>query len=271
MKIYNGDIHDKFNLDSESFLQVNSCGIQLSHENAIISFRKKGRVDYHILYVSEGNCEAEYENSKISIQRGGFVLYPPHMPQRYKLYENTKTIWLHFNGYNVGTILDEARLSCGVHNSGFSALVEKMLIQLISEHNRSLYVSNEKGLLLSVLYNLGKLVNNVHSTDSKINDCISFIVTNYSSQVNVEELAAYCNLSRSRFMHLFREIAGMPPHTYQQMLRINSSKTMLLSTNLSIANISRLVGYDDPLYFSRLFKNITGVSPKRFREKGGLG
>ncbi|MBP3360488.1 MAG: helix-turn-helix domain-containing protein [Clostridia bacterium] len=265
-KIYNGDIHDKFNLGSKSFLQVNSCGINFSWENPIITFRKRGRIDYHIVYVSEGCCEAEYDTETIVMKKGGFVLYPPNMPQRYKLNENSKTVWLHFNGYMAEKILDEAKLDCGVHKISFSAPVEKMLIQLISEHNRSLFVSNEKGILLSLLYTLGKLVNNIYSTDSKINDCISFIVTNYSSQISVRELAAYCNLSRGRFMHLFRETAGMPPHSYQQMLRINNSKTMLSSTDLSIAEISRLSGYDDPLYFSRLFKKITGLSPKQFRE-----
>lgn len=265
-KVYNGDIHDKFNLGSESFLQVNSCGICSLSESSMITFRKKGRVDYHIVYVCEGSCEAEYENRTIVMKRGEFVLYPPNMPQRYKMNKNSKTLWLHFNGYMAKKILEEAKLSCGVHNIGFSTHIEKMIIQLISEHNRSLFVSNEKGLLLSLLYTLGKLVNNIYSADSKINDCISFIVTNYSSPISVDELAAYCNLSRGRFMHLFRETAGMPPHSYQQMLRINSSKTMLLSTELSISEISRLSGYDDPLYFSRLFKKITGVSPKQFRK-----
>jgi len=51
------------------------------------------------------------------------------------------------------------------------------------------------------------------------------------------------------------------------MLRIESAKSLLISSHLSVSQISEQVGYPDPLYFSRVFKKSTGMSPKEYREK----
>ena len=267
MKVYNGDIFDSTNAESTSFLQVNSCGIQFPCIGDRLSFRKKGRIDYHIVYIVDGACEVEYEQTRETIKKGGFVLYPPHVAQRYKELNGTKKIWLHFNGFSVAEILHEARLSCGIHHATPAVTIEKTFVQLITEHNRSLTVSNEKGLLLSILFGLGKIVNGVDNTTDKINDCISFIVTHYTSVISIDEMAASCNLSKSRFMCLFKEKAGMPPHSYQKMLRIENSKHLLTATKLDVADISRMSGYQDPLYFSRLFKKQTGLSPLQYRSR----
>lgn len=266
MNIYDGNICDTSNIESNSFLQLNSCGIQYPCKRDLISFRKTGRADYHIIYIIDGVCKVKYDNKSETLKKGGFILYPPNMPQLYKEYMDTKKIWIHFNGFSVDEILRDAHLSCGIHHTEFSAMIEKNLIQLISEYNSKLTVSNEKGLLLYTLFALGKLVNNAADTTDKINDCISFIVTHYTSEISIEDMAASCNLSKSRFLYLFKERVGTSPHAYQQTLRIDNSKHLLATTNLPIADISRISGYQDPLYFSRLFKKNTGVSPLQYRK-----
>jgi len=76
--------------------------------------------------------------------------------QLYTLYRDSKTIWVHFNGYYVENVLSEAKICGGVHLIPHSIMIEKMLFQLLTEHNSKLSVTNEKGLLLSILYNLEK-------------------------------------------------------------------------------------------------------------------
>lgn len=63
----------------------------------------------------------------------------------------------------------------------------------------------------------------------------------------------------------------MPPHAYQQTLRIQNCKVLLTSTQLSVAEISEQAGYNDPLYFSRIFKKRVGVSPKVYRAQNKVG
>ncbi len=141
-----------------------------------------------------------------------------------------------------------------------------MLFQLLTEHNSKLSVTNEKGLLLSILYNLGKTINDDICNKNEIYNCIELITSNYCTNISVEELASYCNLSKSRFLHLFKKITQTSPVAFQQELRIDNAKLLLSSTQLSISDISFRCGYDDPLYFSRLFKKKTGISPKEYRK-----
>ena len=266
MEIYDGNKRDTNNFCSTSFLQINSCGVQVKYENEMHILRKKGRCDYHILFVCEGECQVFYEKKMNIIKMGGFVFYPPNMRQEYILNKKTKTIWLHFNGYEVENILLEAKISFGIHQIPYSSIFEKMFLQLIAEHNNQLNISNEKGLLLTILFDLGKSINRVYTTENKISECIKFITTHYNTNISISELAASCNLSNSRFYHLFKTVTQMSPYKYQQELRINNAKLMLSSTNLSVSEISIQLGYGDPLYFSRLFKRKTGKSPMEFRK-----
>ena len=265
MKIHNGNLLDISNIESNSYLQINSCGIQLQSGQGKLTFRKEGRCDYHIVYIAEGACEIEY-NGEMTLLKHGFVLYPPHVPQRYIEHQNTRKLWIHFNGYHVEDILKECKLSYGVHHLSPSPVCEKLFIQLTAEHNQKSGLSNEKGLLLTFLNTLGKSINNISTTNEKIEEAISFITTHYNTEISIKELADSCDLSQSRFMYLFKEKAGQSPHAYQQMLRINNCMTLLASTQLNITDICMLSGYTDPLYFSRIFKKYVGMSPTEYRK-----
>lgn len=60
MKIHNGSVLDISDRESDSYLQINSCGIQLPSQQEKLTYRRNGRCDYHIVYIAEGTCEVEY-------------------------------------------------------------------------------------------------------------------------------------------------------------------------------------------------------------------
>lgn len=265
MQIYDGAKYDKYNVGSSSYLQINSCGIQTIEKEDLLSLRAKGRVDYLILYLSAGSAQVKYGETTYDLKPGDFVLYPPDMPQWYKIFRNSKTIFLHFNGFCLPEIMVETQITYGVHRNAAKTIPESAFLRLISENNLGLPVSNEKGLLLSLLYTIGKAENARTTRYGVIEECIMYMVENANKKLTVAQLARMCFVSESRFMHLFKKATGKSPHAYLQSLKTENAKMLLTSTTFSISEISGMVGIDDPLYFSRIFKKATGTSPRTYR------
>ncbi len=77
--------------------------------------------------------------------------------------------------------------------------------------------------------------------------------------------AAACGLSESRFYYLFRVWAGVSPVTYRNRLRLLHATSLLRNSSLPVGEVAIRVGFDDPFYFSRLFRRETGMPPHVWR------
>ncbi len=100
-----------------------------------------------------------------------------------------------------------------------------------------------------------------------IKKAVQAIENEWNRNEKMERYAALCNMSISRFYQEFRDYAGMSPTKYRNYIRINIAKSDLLNTNMKIKEIAERVGFDDAFYFSRIFRNITGMSPKEFKKE----
>ncbi len=96
---------------------------------------------------------------------------------------------------------------------------------------------------------------------------LSHLRTHFHHPVVVSELASMAGVSRSHFAALFRQATGCGVVEYVKRLRMARASELLLTTELSVSAISRLVGYQDPLYFSRQFRSVHGLSPSSFRRQ----
>ena len=74
-------------------------------------------------------------------------------------------------------------------------------------------------------------------------------------------------MSVSWFIRNFKEYTELTPTQYLLSLRISNAQTLLESTNYNVTEIADIVGYDNPLYFSRIFKKQSGMSPSEFRRQ----
>jgi AraC-like DNA-binding protein len=93
---------------------------------------------------------------------------------------------------------------------------------------------------------------------------LDFIAANYSKPINVTDIASHVNLSRSRLYRLFMQQVFFPPQQYLTEYRIREAIHLLERRSGSIKEIATAVGIEDPLYFSSLFKQVTGKSPKNY-------
>lgn len=102
--------------------------------------------------------------------------------------------------------------------------------------------------------------------DSRIEEACQYLSRNLAEEVNLDDVARHVCLSPSRLAHLFREQMGVNILRWREDQRIILAKHLLQSTCSPIAKVAGLVGYDDQMYFSRVFRKRVGTSPSIFRK-----
>lgn len=103
--------------------------------------------------------------------------------------------------------------------------------------------------------------------DDRVLAACHLISADLQNSASVSEIAAEVCLSPSRLSHLFRKHLGMGVVQWRECQRLQSAKQLLRVTNVPIKSLSHMVGYDDPLYFSRVFRRQVGMSPYSFRAR----
>lgn len=98
---------------------------------------------------------------------------------------------------------------------------------------------------------------------------IDYIRQNYMMKITLESAASHVFLSPSYLSKIFKEEIGLNFNNYLNKVRIEHAKRLLLNDNVDLINIATLVGYEDQSYFSKVFKRITGVTPKKFKLSKG--
>lgn len=95
----------------------------------------------------------------------------------------------------------------------------------------------------------------------RITNIIQYINENIFEVLDLEHLAGRCNLSLSRFKHLFKEETGIPPSEYIIRKKVEKAQELIEEQTLSIKDIAYDLGFSSPAYFSTVFKQYNGYSP----------
>jgi two-component system response regulator YesN len=96
----------------------------------------------------------------------------------------------------------------------------------------------------------------------------TWIKERYHQELSMEQAADYVNLNPFYFSKLFKKHVGETFIDYLTRLRINKAKDLISREELSLKEVCYEVGYNDPNYFSRVFKKVTGISPSEYRNFG---
>jgi AraC family transcriptional regulator, arabinose operon regulatory protein len=93
----------------------------------------------------------------------------------------------------------------------------------------------------------------------------SFMLGNISQQLDLDTLAATARLSKYHFANKYKSLTGYSPIKHFLNMKMEHACHLLDSSNLSVKAVASALGYDDPLYFSRLFSKTIGLSPRAYR------
>ena len=119
--------------------------------------------------------------------------------------------------------------------------------------------------VLSYIYPQLKTVK-TKSINENLTVAIEYIENNYTDNITVDDLARLSNMSTSRFFPCFKQSTGETPVDYINRFRISKSIIFMYDKNLSIEEISEKVGFKSSIYFRRVFKKITGKTPREYKK-----
>ena len=261
-------------------IKINNCGYYRVHTGPVIeTYHPEGRNDYQLLYIAAGKGHFYFKGSKMAtvVEKGNMVLFRPGEEQVYYYYAEDKTevYWVHFTGWKVEQYLDSYDLPKkeNVFFTGVSPDYPWIYNQMIRELQlrRANYEDVNKLFIHHIFLTINRYIKEgkqtKHETISDIERAVHYFNENYSKPITIEQYAQEHLMSVNWFIHSFKEVMHVPPMQYIVSLRIAAAKGYLESSNKNITEISNIVGYENSLYFSRLFKKYTGMTPSEYKKK----
>lgn len=102
---------------------------------------------------------------------------------------------------------------------------------------------------------------------SRVKAMLGYIHTNYAEAISVSGIAKAASISEREAFRTFRQVLDTTPTLYLTRHRINASLRMLRESDLPITEIATACGFCNPSYFCKVFRGLTGLSPREFRKK----
>lgn len=151
--------------------------------------------------------------------------------------------------------------------------VNDYLLKPISKDDLKSALLKTKALIDNEKMEFQEHMKNMHHQDANPEEIVdmvqNFLRANFNKELSLEKIAKSFNFNPSYLSKIFIKHTGELPSKYLTSIRINEAKYLLTQyKNLSIKEVSDWVGYSDQFYFSRVFKQVTGFTPKEFQNKG---
>lgn len=236
--------------------------------------REEGTPEYILIYCVEGEGYIHVGGEKYVLHEREAFCIPGGQGHRYYADEKNpwSIFWVHFKGDNVGYFpLEEKRIVEINSRHAQSRIITlfDLLFQVL-ERNYTLgnfiYISQVLMLILSEIYFREK-VDEASEQNRHVTAAIRYMYKHLHENLKLQDIADELKLSKSYINAAFKKYTGRAPVDFFINLKMQEACKLLKSTNLYIIDIGQRLGYNDPYYFSRIFKKMMGVSPKEYREQ----
>lgn len=229
--------------------------------------------DHYLLhYVVSGRGSYEIENRTFVLEAGDAFLAWPDTPIYYKADEADpwEYYWVGFSGPSAGLFLAQTAFTrrMPVLHPAAGETLRRALLDIYKARGGGYsnavrmagYLQAMLGLLIESGPKRGEEALSVYARQGA-----EFVQQNYSRAINVEEMARQTGVSRSYLYRAFQEAFGCSPSEYLCRHRVQRACQLLRHSTLPVGAVAASVGFEDPFYFSRVFRREMGVSPSVYR------
>jgi AraC family transcriptional regulator, arabinose operon regulatory protein len=234
--------------------------------------RPCGAPEAIVMVCVDGQGEVSVGSARAGVSRGQIVIVPPGVAHRYRASSAApwSIWWMHVEGSDVPALLRSV-LAVQRGPVFVAGNVTEVLASMRQVHEATGRGSPPSRCLASAAaWRLFALLAVAEEEFSEPRAVVSMIrdsiLNDPSADIHLPRLAARAGISVSRFSALFRELAGTGVVAFARRERMARAKSLLATSKCPVVTVARLVGYSDPLYFSRLFRADVGMSPTAYRK-----
>ncbi len=257
---------------------ITAAGYYRVHTSEVIETeRPNGRGDYQLIYISSGRAHFYFDGEERIIPKGNMVLFRPKETQMYYLYADDKpeTYWVHFSGSDVDILLDYYQMPRdeNVFFTGTSPDYQWLFRQMIQE--LQLQRANYEDFLNINLRHIFLLINrylkegNDVGTEmlDEVERATHYFNEHYNEPIVIEDYAKERAMTVNWFTQNFKKVTKVTPMQYILSLRITNAMNLIDNTDYNMTQIADAVGYNNSMYFSRIFKKHTGMTPTEYKNR----
>lgn len=271
----NGRIEEAYS-DKDFFVHC-SGHYKLVNRELFFTDRKEGTTNYQLLYIADGMVRFRIEGKMQEVVKGHCVLYRPGEPQyyEYRLSDHADVYWIHFSYDKKTPFLSEIGMgkesvfSIGTH-SAYIKLFDQITqeLQLKKDYFTDIATLELKELLFTMARNRDTYSKSEYYTYyPQVEAAIRRFSKSPEENFTIKQYTKENNLNYYRFIDSFTKVTGIAPRQYIINIRMSKAKGLLANEGFSVTDVAELVGYENALYFSRLFRKIVGVSPSEYRKQ----
>lgn len=230
-----------------------------------------------IMYVKKGRGQIIINDKKFEAKYGDLIVYNPGDLHQEICYENQEFKVLFIAIKELGVMEQQSILGSSnnhIVSTGVSALRFKNYFQDIVEAMQNKR-NNSTDLPIYLAGLIVALVKKIFNSKQIINNDLSSLCENVKQVIDrdfciiksIDDALKDLYVSKYYFYDKFKEMYSLTPLQYLKSKKLKYSEELLKNTEMKISEIASLIGYDNELYFSRIFKKEKNISATQYREK----
>lgn len=227
-----------------------------------LSLSKVGRGCNGFLYIKDGKCKFSFKEGSFTATEGNIVYLP--FNSRHDL--SSKSERLSFYRIDFNLKIDNELVYFSTHPIKIADLATPDCHEAITALCNELHLQQDNIFKTEKMCTIFKSLQDVNLSENykRLSPAINYITEHYTETMDCHILAELCHISLSHFYELFKNEFKTSPLEYRNKIILQNAKTMLLGGDMSIKEISSILGFNDIAYFSRFFKKHTKLSPSNY-------